>query len=80
MPSIKHVPEIVSHLVEHNTSEGPYGAKGVGELSSIPTNPAITNAIYNATGVRPMSLPVDQDALLRAIKAGRKEVLTAWGE
>jgi CO/xanthine dehydrogenase Mo-binding subunit len=49
-------------------------------LSSIPTNPAITNAIYNATGVRPMSLPVDQDALLRAIKAGNKEVLTAWGE
>ncbi len=80
MPSIKHVPEIVSHLVEHNTTEGPYGAKGVGELSSIPTNPAIANAIYNATGVRPMSLPVDQDALLRAIKAGSKEVLTAWGE
>ncbi len=80
MPSIKHVPEIVSHLVEHNTTEGPYGAKGVGELSSIPTNPAIANAIYNATGVRPMSLPIDQDALLRAIQAGSKEVLTAWGE
>jgi hypothetical protein len=30
--------------------------------------------------VRVMSLPVDQDALLRAIKAGHKEVLTAWGE
>jgi xanthine dehydrogenase molybdenum-binding subunit len=80
MPSIKHTPEIVSHIVEHNTAEGPFGAKGVGELPSIPTSPAITNAIYNATGVRVMSLPVDQDALLRAIKAGETEVLTAWGE
>ena len=80
MPSIKHAPEIVSHFVEHGTNDGPYGAKGVGELPSIPTSPAITNAIYKATGVRVMSLPVDQDALLQAIKAGAPEVLTAWGE
>jgi xanthine dehydrogenase molybdenum-binding subunit len=80
MPSIKHTPEIISHVVEHNTTDGPFGAKGVGELPSIPTSPAITNAIYNAIGVRVMSLPVDQDALLRVIKAGGEEVLTAWGE
>jgi len=80
MPSIKHTPEIISRVVEHNTTDGPFGAKGVGELPSIPTAPAITNAIYNATGVRVMSLPVDQDALLRAIKANAKEVLTAWGD
>jgi xanthine dehydrogenase molybdenum-binding subunit len=79
MPSIKHTPEIISHVVEAQTADGPFGAKGVGELPSIPTSPAITNAIYNATGVRVMSLPVDQDALLRAIKAGQPEVLTAWG-
>jgi xanthine dehydrogenase molybdenum-binding subunit len=80
MPSIKHTPEITSFIVEHETADGPYGAKGVGELPSIPTNPAVTNAIYNAVGVRAMSLPVDQDALLRAMQAGADEVLTAWGE
>jgi CO/xanthine dehydrogenase Mo-binding subunit len=80
IPGIKQTPEIVSFIVEHETRDGPYGAKGVGELPSIPTSPAIINAIYNAVGVRVMSLPVDQDALLRAIKAGDKEVLTAWGE
>ncbi len=80
IPGIKHSPQIVSFIVEHETRDGPYGAKGVGELPSIPTSPAIINAIYNAVGVRVMSLPVDQDALLRAIKAGHKEVLTAWGE
>jgi xanthine dehydrogenase molybdenum-binding subunit len=54
--------------VEHPTSEGPYGAKGVGEIVSIPTAPAITNAIYHACGVRVRRLPVDQDWLARQIK------------
>lgn len=72
MPSIKHTPEIVSVIVEDPTSDGPYGAKGVGEISSIPTTPAICNAIYNACGVRVFSLPVDQDKLLLALKNGRE--------
>ncbi|MGA9531159.1 MAG: molybdopterin cofactor-binding domain-containing protein [Anaerolineales bacterium] len=63
MPSIEHTPEIISIPLEHPTSEGPYGAKGIGEISSIPTTPAITNAIYNAVGVRITRLPVDQDRL-----------------
>jgi selenium-dependent xanthine dehydrogenase len=78
MPSIKHTPEIISRLVEHRAADGPYGAKGVGEIPSINTTPAICNAIYNATGVRIFSLPVDQDALLRAIRAGQTELKTAW--
>ncbi|MCB9437663.1 MAG: molybdopterin-dependent oxidoreductase [Anaerolineales bacterium] len=78
MPSIKHAPQIISHLVEEQVSSGPFGAKGVGEIPSINTSPAICNAIFNATGVRIFSLPVDQDALLRAIKAGQVEVYTAW--
>lgn len=74
MPSIKHTPEIQSVIVEEPTADGPYGAKGVGEISSIPTTPAICNAIYHATGVRIYNLPVDQDALLRAMKEGRDAV------
>ena len=79
-PSITHAPRIVSHIVEHNTSAGPFGAKGMGELPSIPTSPAITNAIYRATGVRMRSLPVDQDELLRAIRSEATEVELAWGD
>jgi xanthine dehydrogenase molybdenum-binding subunit len=79
MPGIRHAPEIISHIVEHPTSTGPYGAKGVGELPSIPTSAAITNAIYRATGVRVRSLPVDQDELLRAIRSGAKEAELGWG-
>lgn len=80
MPGIRHTPEIISHIVEHATSSGPYGAKGVGELPSIPTSAAITNAIYRATGVRIRSLPVDQDALLLAMRASEKDVELGWGD
>jgi xanthine dehydrogenase molybdenum-binding subunit len=64
IPSIELTPEIISFIVEHPTKEGPYGAKGAGELVSIPTTPAITNAIYNAVGVRFDHLPVDQEEIL----------------
>jgi CO/xanthine dehydrogenase Mo-binding subunit len=67
MPSIEHTPEITSFIVEHPVSSGPYGAKGVGEVISIPTTPAITNAIYNAVGVRVDRLPVDQEEIIRQL-------------
>ena len=67
MPGIMLTPEITSIVVEHPTSSGPYGAKGVGEICTIPTPPAITNAIYNAVGVRVDRLPVDQELIARGI-------------
>jgi xanthine dehydrogenase molybdenum-binding subunit len=80
MPGIKHAPHMTNFVVEHAVPDGPYGAKGVGEISSIPISPAITNAITNATGVRCLSLPVDQDALLLAIKHGERETTRRWGD
>ena len=69
IPSITQTPEIISFVVEHPTAEGPYGAKGVGEIVSIPTTPAITNAIYNAVGIRFDRLPVDQELIARELKS-----------
>jgi selenium-dependent xanthine dehydrogenase len=68
MPSITLTPEIIPLVVEHPVPEGPFGAKGVGEIVTIPTAPAITNAIYNAVGVRVDRLPVDQELILRGIR------------
>ena len=67
IPSIMLTPKITSFVVEHPSEDGPYGAKGVGEIVIIPTVPAITNAIYNATGVRVDSLPVDQEKIAREL-------------
>jgi xanthine dehydrogenase molybdenum-binding subunit len=60
LPTIDQTPEVISFFVEEETKDGPYGAKGVGELASIPTTPAIVNAIYNAVGVRCYNLPADK--------------------
>ncbi|MFH1183605.1 MAG: molybdopterin cofactor-binding domain-containing protein [Chloroflexota bacterium] len=68
MPGIMLTPAITSIVVEHPAAQGPYGAKGVGEICTIPTPPAITNAIYNAVGVRIDRLPVDQELIARAVR------------
>jgi xanthine dehydrogenase molybdenum-binding subunit len=67
-PSILHTPEIVSLVVEHPTQEGPYGAKGVGEIAGIPTAAAITNAIYNAVGVRIDRLPAEPEFIWKSME------------
>ncbi len=64
VPLSGHVPKMDLHITEHAVSTGPYGAKGIGELPSIPTAPAICNAIYNAVGARVQRLPVDPGWLL----------------
>ncbi len=68
LPTIDQTPEVISFFVEEETKDGPYGAKGVGELASIPTTPAVINAIYHATGVRCYSLPADKKWLKQQLK------------
>ena len=71
LPTIMDVPPIVSLIVEDEEPTGPYGAKGVGEPATIPTAPAIINAIYDAVGVRVTTLPATQEAVLELLR--RKE-------
>jgi len=68
VPTIEQTPEVISFFVEEETKDGPYGAKGVGELASIPTTPAIINAIYHATGVRCFSLPANKKWLKQQLQ------------
>jgi CO/xanthine dehydrogenase Mo-binding subunit len=77
LPTIDQTPEVITFFVEEETRDGPYGAKGVGELASIPTAPAIINAIYNATGIRCYNLPADKKwlkaQLMEKQEVGNKE-------
>jgi CO/xanthine dehydrogenase Mo-binding subunit len=68
IPGPLDVPDVVPILVEPVEPEGPYGAKGIGEPALNPSMAAITNAIYNATGVRINRLPVNHQMLVREIK------------
>jgi CO/xanthine dehydrogenase Mo-binding subunit len=69
IPTVDDVPEIIPILVESPATEGPFGAKGVGEIPSIATVPAIANAIYDATGVRLTRIPIRREHLREAIRA-----------
>lgn len=60
IPRMEDSPLVESLIVEDPTSDGPFGAKGIGELVSVPTPPAIANAVYNAIGLRVDSLPVSK--------------------
>ena len=53
------VPEIESIIVEKNNSELAYGAKGVGEITCIPTAPAVQGAYYKYDGIFRTKLPLE---------------------
>jgi CO/xanthine dehydrogenase Mo-binding subunit len=77
MPGVAEVPVIESVVLEVPSSNGPYGAKGVGEMTANSPIPAIVNAIFDATGVRVDHLPVRPEDILRGLDelaaAGTKE-------
>ena len=69
IPTIGDMPPIDCILIEDPSSEGPFGAKGIGEQALIPTAPAIFNAIHHATGVRLRRAPATPDRVRAAIRA-----------
>jgi CO/xanthine dehydrogenase Mo-binding subunit len=71
IPTALDMPEIDVDIVQNYDPTGPFGAKGVGEPSLVPTAPAILNAIRDAVGVRITSLPATAEKVLAAIKAKR---------
>jgi len=68
VPRAKETPSIVSIIVEVADPNGPFGAKGVGEIASLATAPAIINAIHDATGVRIYDLPARRSRVLKALE------------
>ena len=74
IPGFHDLPNAMENLyVEHEETNGPFGAKGVGESSMFCVSPAIANALDDAVGVRLTELPLTPEAVFRAIrtKAGK---------
>ena len=68
-PSSAESPEIECFIVESIDPEGPFGAKEAGEGSLAATIPAISNAIYDAVGVRLRESPFSPERVLSALRA-----------
>jgi CO/xanthine dehydrogenase Mo-binding subunit len=68
IPTIWDIPESVeSVIVEVPDPNGPWGARGLGELPLLPTAPAIAAAIHDATGVWIDEFPFTPERVLRAL-------------
>ncbi len=70
MMTIKDAPEIFSGVVDSYEPRGPFGAKEIGEGSTLPVLGAVAHAIANATGVWIKDLPITPEKILRALRDG----------
>jgi len=57
--------------VEDPEPEGPFGAKGVGEIGLVPTAGAVAGALEAFDGVRRMTLPMKDSPAAKAMSVGR---------
>ncbi len=68
LPMVSEMPEIEVILVEVPSFEGPFGAKGIGEVAMLPSTPAIINAVSRAIGARIRAIPATPERVLAAIR------------
>jgi len=66
------MPEVELILVEDQHPDGPYGAKGVGEIGLVPTAGAVAGALYSYDKIRRFALPMKDSPAARYI-CGRIE-------
>lgn len=70
VPTSRNATTVRVEIVEDPFPEGPYGAKGISEIATVPSTPAILNAVHNATGLRVYEIPVHPDRLREHMAAG----------
>jgi xanthine dehydrogenase molybdenum-binding subunit len=67
----RDMPEVEVILVEEHEPEGPFGAKGVGEIGLVPTAGAVASALQSFDGVRRTTLPMKGSTAAGAMSVGR---------
>jgi CO/xanthine dehydrogenase Mo-binding subunit len=73
IPSAEDVPKVMeTYYVETPQTDGPMGARGIGEHTMIPTPAAIANALYDACGIRIQEMPITAEKVLRALQLQKK--------
>lgn len=65
LPRTTDLPEIINLIIEDQNPDGPFGAKGIGEVPAVGPAAAIVNAVANASGVRVSRLPLTPDQFKR---------------
>ncbi|MEC7583982.1 MAG: selenium-dependent xanthine dehydrogenase [Planctomycetota bacterium] len=68
----RDMPDVEVILVEDPEPEGPFGAKGVGEIGLVPTAAAVAAALQRFDGIRRTSLPMRDSPAARALSVGHR--------
>ncbi len=71
MLKARDMPEVEVILVEEPEPEGPFGAKGLGEIGLVPTAAAVAGALEAFDGLRRTTLPMKDSPAARALSVGR---------
>jgi CO/xanthine dehydrogenase Mo-binding subunit len=69
IPGIHDIPPMRNLFVDATQTNGPFGAKGLGETATFGVSPAVANAIDDAVGIRLTELPMTPEMVLRALRA-----------
>ncbi len=68
IPTVLDVPiEVDPIILEYPDPQGPFGARGMGEMPFLPLVPAITDALFDATGVWFNEFPLTPERVLRGL-------------
>jgi CO/xanthine dehydrogenase Mo-binding subunit len=71
-PGMEDLPQLDTIIIENPSADGPYGAKGIGEMANNPQPPAIAAAVHDAVGVWITELPITPERVLRALEEKRE--------
>lgn len=70
IPTVLDIPDQVESLIlEYPDPIGPFGARGMGEMPYLPLVPAVTSALYDATGVWLDEFPLTPERVLFKLQA-----------
>ena len=80
IPTTLDTPAMAVEIVENPYSNGPFGAKGVGECPIDGPAPAVVAAIHDAIGVRLSAIPATPERIMEALDAASVETVVARAE
>jgi CO/xanthine dehydrogenase Mo-binding subunit len=69
MPTVRDIPPSAAAWITETPGSGPFGAKSIGELTTPLLPAAISNAVYDAVGVRIVDLPLTAERVFTALRA-----------
>ncbi|GLX93960.1 molybdopterin-dependent oxidoreductase [Herbidospora sp. NBRC 101105] len=67
LPGVNDTPEMTIHFHEDGWDHVPGGGVGLGEVCTVSVAASVGNAVFNATGFRPLDLPIRPDRLLEGM-------------